>query len=56
MSHYPKRGSFEGDSFFGLIKGEYSFISDSEIIITITDKPFLLPHSLIEYEIKKYLV
>jgi nitrate reductase cytochrome c-type subunit len=50
-----KRGSFEGESFLGLIKGEYHCISDTEIKINITDKPFMVPHSLIEYEIKKHL-
>lgn len=48
-------GSFEGKSVLGTIKGEYRSISDSEIEITIKDKPFIIPYSTIESEIKKYL-
>ena len=48
-------GSFEGESVFGTIKGEYRSISVNEIEIIIDDKPFVMPYSWIESEIKKYL-
>ncbi len=48
-------GSFEGKSVLGTIKVEYRSISDNEIEITIKDKPFVIPYSTIEFEIKKYL-
>jgi hypothetical protein len=48
-------GSFEGKLVLGTIKGEYRSISDNEIEITIKDKPFVIPYSTIESEIKKYL-
>ena len=48
------KGSFDGDSLLGHIKGEYCSISGSEIEITIKNKPFLVPYSVIESEIKKY--
>ncbi|MGD0886594.1 MAG: hypothetical protein ABSA46_17275 [Thermodesulfovibrionales bacterium] len=50
-----ERGSFGGKSFLGLIKGEYACISNQEIRITITHKPFIVPYSLIELEVRKYL-
>ena len=50
-----ERGSFEGKSVLGTIKGEYRSISDNEIEITIDDKPLLMSYSTIESEIKKYL-
>jgi hypothetical protein len=49
-----ERGSFDGESLLGLIKGEYCSLSDNEIRITIKHKPFLVPYSMIESEIKKY--
>ena len=49
-----ERGAFDGESLLGLIKGEYCCISDSEIKITIKHKPFFVPYSVIESEIKKY--
>jgi len=48
-------GSFGGTSFLGRIAGEYSLISKREIRITIIHKPFIVPYSLIEFEIRKYL-
>jgi hypothetical protein len=48
-------GSFKGKSAFGTIKGEYRSISNTEIEITIDDKPFLLSYSTIELAIRKYL-
>ena len=47
-------GSFRGKSFLGPVTGEYSAISNREVRITITHKPFIVPYSLIEFEIKKY--
>ena len=47
-------GSFKGTSFLGLITGEYCRISEDEIKFTITDKPFIVPYSIIESEIKNY--
>ncbi|HMK50606.1 MAG TPA: hypothetical protein VK435_11180 [Thermodesulfovibrionales bacterium] len=49
-------GSFAGRSRLGTIKGGYRSISDNEIEITIEDKPFLVPYSAIESEIKKSLI
>ncbi|MDA8084210.1 MAG: hypothetical protein M0024_11185 [Nitrospiraceae bacterium] len=48
-------GAFSGSTPLGPIKGEYRSIAGSEIRITIIEKPFLLPHSTIETEIRKYL-
>ena len=47
-------GTFKGHSFLGPISGEYRRISDDEIRFMITDKPFLVPYSIIEAEITKY--
>jgi len=49
-----EKGVFQGNSFMGPIKGEYCSISGNEIRITIKDKPFIVPYSLIEGEVKKY--
>jgi len=49
-----ERGIFHGKSVVGLIKGEYCSVADDEIKITIKDKPFIVPHSMIETEIRKY--
>jgi hypothetical protein len=49
-----EKGSFASGSILGAIKGEYRCLTDKEIRITITDKPFLVPHSKIESEIKRY--
>lgn len=48
------KGVFQGNSVMGPIKGEYSVLAASEMRITITDKPFIVPYSMIEGEIKKY--
>jgi len=47
-------GSFAGKSVLGMVKGEYRCIAEDEIIITITDKPFLVPYGMVESEIRKY--
>jgi hypothetical protein len=49
-------GSFASKSGLGTIKGGYRSISVNEIEITIEDKPFLVPYSRIESEIKKALI
>lgn len=51
-----EKGSFDGKSLLGLIRGEYSCVSGNEIKITITHKPFLVPYHVIESEIKKYFL
>jgi hypothetical protein len=50
-----KCGYFHGKSVLGTINGEYRSISDTEVEITIEDKPFILPYSVIECRIKEYL-
>ena len=52
----PEKGSFDGKSLLGLIRGEYCCVSGNEIRITITHKPFLVPYHVIESEIKKYFL
>jgi hypothetical protein len=47
-------GTFHGKTPAGMIKGQYSSVSENEIMITITDKPFIVPHSMIETEIRRY--
>ena len=48
------KGIFQGNSIIGPIKGEYCSVSGNEIRISITDKPFIVPYSMIEGEVKKY--
>jgi hypothetical protein len=48
-------GFFGGRSGFGTIKGEYITISDNEIEILITDKPFIVPYETIECRVREYL-
>jgi hypothetical protein len=50
-----KWGCFQGKSLLGLIKGGYRSISDTEVEVTIDDKPFLVPYRTIESKIKGYL-
>ena len=49
-----EQGSFHGRSVAGLIKGNYCCSDGTDIMITITDKPFIVPYSLIEAEIRNY--
>jgi len=49
-----EKGVFQGNSIMGPIKGEYCSVSGNEIRISIMDKPFIVPYSMIEGEIKKY--
>jgi hypothetical protein len=50
-----KCGFFHGRSLLGSIKGKYRSISDTEVEVTIEDKPFLVPYRTIESKIKGYL-
>jgi hypothetical protein len=50
-----EKGSFAGKSILGVIKGEYCSVAESEISVTIKEKPFLIPYSMIESEIKKFI-
>jgi hypothetical protein len=48
-------GCFLGNSILGVIRGEYRSISDTEVQITIEDKPFIIPYRTIESRIREYL-
>ena len=48
------KGVFHGNTLAGPIKGEYCSVSAHEVRITIKEKPFIVPYSMIEGEIKKY--
>jgi len=43
-----EKGVFQGNSIMGPIKGEYCSVSGNEIRISIMDKPFIVPYSMIE--------
>ncbi len=49
-----EKGIFQGNSIMGPIKGEYCSVSGNEMRITIMDKPFVVPYSMIEGEVRKY--
>ena len=49
-----EKGDFQGCTVAGIIKGEYCALSENEIKITITGKPFFVPYEMIEAEIRKY--
>ena len=49
-----ERGSFTGESFLGMISGDYQVNPGNEIRITITEKPLFIPYSIIESEVRKY--
>ncbi len=49
-----EKGNFSIDSPVGKISGEYS-ISGKNMEVTISEKPMMLPCSLIEGEFRKYL-
>ena len=49
-----EKGTFHAHTVAGRIKGDYRTLSDREIKITIMDKPFIVPYSMIETEIRKY--
>lgn len=48
------KGVFSGKSILGKIKGEYASLSEEEIEITITKKPFIAPTKKIESAIREY--
>lgn len=48
------KGKFSGKTLLGRVKGEYASLSDGEVEITITKKPFAAPKSKIESAIREY--
>ena len=48
-------GSFEGELALGTIKGHYRRVSDTEVKITISCKPILIPYRAIEAKIRECL-
>lgn len=52
----PESGSFQGHSPVGRFAGTYRSLDDSgQLEITLTKKPMLVPTSLVEHEVKKFL-
>lgn len=49
-----RTGNFAGTTPIGMVKGQYTVLNDKDIEITITDKPFLAPQSIIENKIRDY--
>jgi hypothetical protein len=49
-----KEGQFSGVTPIGNVKGKYTVTANNDIDITITDKPFLAPMSVIENKIRDY--
>jgi hypothetical protein len=49
-----KQGQFSGVTPVGNVKGKYSVNANKDIEITITDKPFIAPMSVIENKIRDY--
>lgn len=47
-------GTFFGKTPLGFVKGEYCCVSTNEIRITIVEKPFLVPYSIVESKIREY--
>ncbi len=50
-----EHGFFGGRSALGTIKGEYITVSENEIEIVITDKPFIVSYKTIEHRVREYL-
>ena len=50
-----EHGCFGGKSALGTIKGEYITVSENEVEIVITDKPFIVPYRTIECRVREYL-
>ena len=48
------QGNFQVPSMIGEVKGSYT-IENSNLVVTITDKPVFAPYSMIEDALKKYL-
>jgi hypothetical protein len=55
MQGNEEGGSFEGESALGTIKGQYRRVSDTEVEITISCKPILIPYRAIEAKIRECL-
>ncbi len=49
-----EEGVFFGKTPLGFIKGEYCCIRENGITVTIMDKPFFVPYSVIELKIREY--
>jgi hypothetical protein len=49
-----QQGQFSGVTPIGDVKGTYAITANNEIEITITDKPFVAPMSIIESKIRDY--
>jgi len=47
-------GIFFGKTIIGKVRGEYNSISDNEVEITITKKPFIASKGKIESAIREY--
>ena len=48
------KGKFAGKTILGSVKGEYACLSDDQVEITITKKPFVATKSKIEFAIREY--
>ena len=48
------QGQFSGVTPVGNVKGKYTVNANKDIEITITDKPFIAPMSIIENKIRDY--
>jgi hypothetical protein len=52
----PESGSFQGKSVLGSFVGSYRSPAGSKVLeIELTQKPWLVPISLFEYEVRKIL-
>jgi hypothetical protein len=52
----PEAGSFQGHTPVGRFAGTYRSLDDSGLLeITLTKKPMLVPTSLVEHEVRKFL-
>lgn len=52
----PEAGRFHGHSPLGRFAGTYRALDDSgQMEITLTKKPLLVPTSLVEHEVRKFL-
>ncbi len=49
-----ENGIFLGKTPLGFIKGEYCCTEAEKIEVTIVEKPFFVPYSLIELKIREY--
>ncbi|WP_435011243.1 hypothetical protein P12x_002550 [Tundrisphaera lichenicola] len=52
----PDGGTFRGTTPIGSLAGTYQSPAGSDVLeITLTHKPWLVPASLVEYEVRKFL-